>query len=55
MSLLLFVPFSVIVMGAPVKLDYIWASLCLLGAAISVQDRLEPVSKRMSAAHARFA
>ncbi len=33
MSLLLFVPFSLVVMGTPVKLDYIWASLCLLGAA----------------------
>jgi len=33
MSLLLFVPFSVVVMGAPVKLDYVWASLCLMGSA----------------------
>jgi len=33
MSLLIFIPFAIFVMKAPVKLDYIWASLCLLGAA----------------------
>ena len=33
MSLVLFIPFSVFVMGHPVKLDYIWASLCLIAAA----------------------
>lgn len=33
MSLLLFVPFAILVMGAPIKRDYLWASLCLLGAA----------------------
>lgn len=33
MSLVLFVPFSVIAMGTPVKMDYVWASLCLVGAA----------------------
>jgi uncharacterized protein (DUF486 family) len=32
-SLLLFIPFAVFVMKAPVKLDYVWASLCLVGAA----------------------
>jgi len=27
-----FVPFAVLYMGEPVKLDYLWAGLCLLGA-----------------------
>lgn len=33
MSLLLFMPFAVVVMRRPVGLDYVWASLCLIGAA----------------------
>ena len=33
MSLLIFIPFTVFVMGSPVKTYYIWASLCLVGAA----------------------
>ena len=33
MSLLIFVPFTIFVMNEPIKLDYIWAALCLLGAA----------------------
>jgi len=33
MSLLIFIPFTVFVMGNPVKTDYIWASCCLVGAA----------------------
>jgi uncharacterized protein (DUF486 family) len=33
MSLLIFIPFAIFVMGQPVKLDYVWAALCLLGAA----------------------
>ena len=32
MSLLLFVPFSIVVMNNPVKQDYIWAAVCLVGA-----------------------
>jgi uncharacterized protein (DUF486 family) len=28
-----FVPFAVIYMNQPLKLDYLWASLCLVGAA----------------------
>lgn len=32
MSLLLFIPFSILVMGKGIKMDYIWASLCLFGA-----------------------
>ena len=27
-----FVPFAVFYMGQPVKLDYLWAALCLMGA-----------------------
>jgi hypothetical protein len=33
MSLLIFVPFSILVMGTPVRTDYLWAALCLIGAA----------------------
>lgn len=33
LSLLLFIPFAIIVMKAPVKLDYVWAALCLFGAS----------------------
>ena len=31
-TLLVFVPFAVFYMDEPVKLDYLWAGLCLLGA-----------------------
>ena len=31
-TLAVFVPFAVLYMGEPVKLDYLWAGLCLLGA-----------------------
>ena len=31
-SLGVFIPFSVFYMGMPVKLDFLWAGLCLLGA-----------------------
>jgi uncharacterized protein len=31
-TLAVFVPFAVIYMGQPLKLDYLWAGLCLLGA-----------------------
>ena len=33
MSLLIFVPFTIFVMNEPIKMDYIWAALCLIGAA----------------------
>ena len=33
MSLVLFIPFTTLVMGTPVKMDYIWAALCLIAAA----------------------
>jgi uncharacterized protein (DUF486 family) len=32
-SLAVFVPFSLFYMRAPLSLDYLWAGLCLLGAA----------------------
>jgi uncharacterized protein (DUF486 family) len=31
-TLAVFVPFAVLYMGQPVKLDYLWAGLCILGA-----------------------
>jgi uncharacterized protein len=31
-TLTVFVPFAVMYMDQPVKLDYLWAGLCLLGA-----------------------
>ena len=32
-TLILFVPFSMFYMGEPFKMDYVWAGLCLVGAA----------------------
>jgi uncharacterized protein len=31
-TLLVFVPFSVVYMQGPVKLDFLWSGLCMLGA-----------------------
>ena len=31
-TLAVFVPFAMLFMGAPLKLDYLWAGLCMLGA-----------------------
>ena len=31
-TLAVFVPFAVVVMQQPLKLDYLWAALCLVGA-----------------------
>jgi len=31
-TLLVFVPFAVLYMNQPLKLDYLWAALCLVGA-----------------------
>lgn len=31
-TLSVFVPFALLYMGQPLKLDYLWAGLCLLGA-----------------------
>jgi len=33
MSLLIFIPFSIFIMKQPIKLDYLWATCCLTGAA----------------------
>lgn len=35
-TLAVFVPFAVLYMGQPVKLDYLWAAACLLGAVYFV-------------------
>ena len=32
-TLTVFVPFSMLYLGAPFKLDYLWAALCMVGAA----------------------
>ncbi len=32
-TLSVFVPFAVLYMGQPLKMDYLWAALCLMGAA----------------------
>ncbi len=32
-TLTIFVPFAVLYMEQPLKLDYLWAALCLMGAA----------------------
>ncbi len=31
-TLSVFVPFAIFYMGEPLKLDYLWAGLCLMGA-----------------------
>jgi uncharacterized protein (DUF486 family) len=31
-TLAVFVPFAILYMGQPVKLDYLWAGLCIMGA-----------------------
>ena len=35
-TLSVFVPFAVLYMGKPLKLDFLWAGLCLLGAVYFV-------------------
>ena len=35
-TLSVFVPFAVLYMGQPVKLDYLWAGICLVGAAFFI-------------------
>lgn len=35
-TLAVFVPFAVLYMNQPIKLDYLWAALCLLGAVYFV-------------------
>src|SRR4029078_41820 len=36
LSLIVFVPFLVLYMDQPIKLDYLWAALCVLGAVYFV-------------------
>jgi uncharacterized protein (DUF486 family) len=35
-TLVVFVPFAILYMGQPLKLDYLWAGLCLCGAVYFV-------------------
>ena len=35
-TLIVFVPFAILYMKQPVKLDYLWASLCIMGAVYFV-------------------
>lgn len=35
-TLAVFIPFAVVYMGQPLKLDFLWAGLCLLGAVYFV-------------------
>jgi uncharacterized protein (DUF486 family) len=35
-TLLVFAPFAIIYMRQPIKLDYLWAALCLVGAVYFV-------------------
>ena len=35
-TLLVFVPFAVLYLGQPLKLDFVWAGLCLVGAVYFV-------------------
>jgi uncharacterized protein (DUF486 family) len=32
LTLVVFIPFSIFYMNQPIKLDYLWAGLCLMGA-----------------------
>jgi uncharacterized protein len=35
-TLVVFVPFAILYMNQPVKLDYLWAALCIMGAVYFV-------------------
>ena len=35
-TLIVFVPFAILYMKQPIKLDYLWASLCIVGAVYFV-------------------
>ena len=35
-TLTVFVPFAILYMNQPLKLDYLWASLCILGAVFFI-------------------
>jgi uncharacterized protein (DUF486 family) len=36
LTLSVFVPFAMLYMGTPFKLDYLWAGLCLVGAVLFI-------------------
>ena len=45
-TLTVFVPFAMFYMGAPFKLDYVWAGLCLVGlGATALLARCPPVEQ----------
>jgi len=35
-TLVVFVPFAIFYMGQPLKLDYLWAALCIMGAVFFI-------------------
>src|SRR5688500_11740539 len=41
-TLVVFVPFAVLYMRQPLKLDYLWASVCILGAVFFMFRGLRP-------------
>jgi uncharacterized protein len=41
-TLTVFIPFAVLYMKQPLKLDYLWAGLCLVGACISCSAVVPP-------------
>lgn len=55
-TLSIFVPFAIFYMGRPLKLDYLWAALCILGAVFSFsapsRNHSLPLAKRKTKAAA---
>jgi|GEM_PF-781300 len=49
MSLLFFIPFAVFVMRRPVTLDFVWATLCLVGAVYFIFREGTPVTEVVEA------
>ena len=47
-TLSVFVPFAVLYMDQPVKLDFLWAGLCLLGAVYFIFRSRRPRLERAS-------
>lgn len=43
-TLTIFVPFAVMYMNQPLKLDYLWAGLCLMGAVYFILDVIHPLT-----------
>ncbi len=53
-TLSVFVPFAVLYLREPLKLDYLWAALCILGCGVlrvPQQARLEPKASRRRLDH----